>query len=120
MMGIRYLCGNDLQDALRTVQLVLRAIDNAIAISNLQGCPFSLDEDHMIRMEPFIVYTSRTSKKRKPYSSHVFLHQKYVVFTQAVHDEATGTVSSYVYTDSLQVSPIPKSQLHLCSVVTSV
>ena len=102
------MCDNDLQDALRTVQLVLRAVDNAIAISNLQGCPFSLDEDHMIRMEPFIVYTSRNSKNRKPYSSHVFLHQKYVVFTQAVHNEATGAVS-YVYTDSLQVSPIPKS-----------
>lgn len=106
--GCHYLCDNDLQDALRTVQLVLRAVDNAIAISNLQGCPFSLDEDHMIRMEPFIVYTSRNSKNRKPYSSHVFLHQKYVVFTQAVHNEATGAVS-YVYTDSLQVSPIPKS-----------
>ena len=88
------------------MQLVLHAVDNAIALSHLQGCPFSLDKDHMIRMEPFVVYTSKNAKKNKPHESYVFLHRDYILFAQAIHDEATDT-TTYEYTDSLQVSPIP-------------
>ena len=95
-----------LQDALRAVQFVLRAVDNAIALSNLQGCPFSLDKDNMIRIEPFIVYTSKNAKKSKPHESYVFLHRDYVLFTQATLDEATD-ITTYEYTDCLQVSSIP-------------
>ena len=95
-----------LQDALRAVQFVLRAVDNAIALSNLQGCPFSLDKDHMIRTEPFIVYTSKNAKKSKPHESYVFLHRDYVLFTQATLDEAND-ITNYEYTDSLQVNSIP-------------
>ena len=89
-----------IQDALRVVQHVLRAADNAIALSKLQGCPLSVDEGHMVRVDLFNVYT--THKKKKLRELHVFLHRNFVIFTHAECSEAGG-VTAYQYIESLRV-----------------
>ena len=90
------------KEALRVVQGVILAADNTIAIGNLKGCPFTVDEVKMISMEPFNVYSNL--KKKKIRKLQVFLHRDYVIFSQAEYSEATET-TSYQYIESIQVRP---------------
>lgn len=67
------------QDALRVIQGILHATNNAMAVAKLRGCPISLNETSLIMMsEQFNMYT--TEKKKVVREMVVFLHHHYIIF----------------------------------------
>ena len=82
-MHILFCCDNLLfcthtQDALRVIQSLLHAANNAMAMSKLRGCPISLDETSLLMAEEFNMYT--TEKRKVVREMVVFLHHQYIVF----------------------------------------
>ncbi|CAI8019891.1 Pleckstrin homology domain-containing family G member 4B [Geodia barretti] len=52
------------KDALRVIQNILHATNNAIAMGKLRGCPISLDKTGLLMTEEFNMYTTREEKKK--------------------------------------------------------
>lgn len=91
-----------MQDALRAMQVVIRTVDNAIIVANLRGFPKALETSHMIRAEPFTMYT--TQKKKRIREAVVILHRDYIIFTQPHQGDQEGVeFTTYEYLESLQV-----------------
>ncbi len=91
------------QDALRVMQQVTRTVDNAIVMSNLKSCPYSLDITRVVRADPFNMYT--TNRKKRIRETVVILHRDYIIFTQPHHGNREGVErTAYEYVESLQVS----------------
>ena len=72
------LCCTHTQDALRVIQSLLHAANNAMAMSKLRGCPISLDGTSLLMAEEFNMYT--TEKRKVVREMVVFLHHQYIVF----------------------------------------
>ena len=93
-----------LQDALRVIQNILHATNNAIAMGKLRGCPISLDKTGLLMTEEFNMYT--TEKKKVVREMVVFLDRQYIVFAADLmggkeydyweHIEVLGNFLSYL------------------------
>ena len=66
-----------LQDALKVIQNILHATNNAMAMAKLRGCPISFDRTSLLMAEEFNMYT--TEKKKVVREMVVFLHRQYIV-----------------------------------------
>ena len=93
-----------LQDALRVIQNILHATNNAIAMGKLRGCPISLDKTGLLMTEEFNMYT--TEKKKVVREMVIFLDRQYIVFAADLmggkeydyweHIEVLGNFLSYL------------------------
>ena len=85
---------------------ILRRVDNAMVLSRLRDCPHQVVHDgHMICRDQFLVYSTRTKKKRKSQELCVMLHPEVVVLAKRKKEKSKGKKEHYLeFIEALEVS----------------
>ncbi len=81
---------------------VLRAVDNAISLSKLQGCPQDIMDGGLICRNHFLVYSTR-EKKRRIHRMIAYLHPHKVVLARPHREKRKRKEGEYEFYEALEV-----------------